>query len=71
MGGVCRSCVCTDTYRGLGVDPRVAWAWWRGGVAYACFYVWTGVFVAVVKRGRIIPVLLFVLVVLARRGFSV
>ena len=67
MGGVCRSCVCTDTYRGLGVDPRVAWAWWRGGVAYACFYV----FVAVVKRGRIISVLLFVLVVLARRGFSV
>ena len=64
MGGVCRSCVCTDTYRGLGVDPRVAWAWRVRGV---CFYVWTGV----VKRGRIISVLLFVLVVLARRGFSV
>ena len=46
------------------------WVWtpaWRVRGVCVCFYV----FVAVVRRGRIIPVLLFVLVVLARRGFSV
>lgn len=69
MGGVCRSCVCARIRIEVWVwTPAWPCAWWRGGV---CFYVWTGVVVAVVKRGRIIPVLLFVLVVLARRGFSV